>query len=76
MEVRNVDVRLWDFYNPLNKYYQSLERRDKIANERDRYINKKIKTRNSWRMAFTRYGRLERTLDVYGFVLRRLIKGK
>ena len=76
MEVRNVDVRLWNFYNPLNKYYQSLERRDKIANERDRYINKKIKTRNSWRMAFTRYGRLERTLDVYGFVLRRLIKGK
>ena len=76
MEVRNVDVRLWDLYNPLNKYYQSLERRDKIANERDSYINKKIKTRKSWRMAFTRYGRLERTLDVYGFVIRRMMRGK
>ena len=76
MEVRNVDVRLWDLYNPLSKYYQSLERRDKIANERDSYINKKRKTRNSWRMAFTRFGRLDRTHDVYSFVIKRWGKFK
>jgi len=76
MEVRNVDVRLWDHYNPLVMGYKGLKKRQKIADERDSFINKKLKTRNSWRMAFTRYGRLERTLDVYGFVIRRMTKGK
>ena len=76
MEVSSVHPQLWDHYNPLGKVYKGLEKRQKIADERDSFINKKLKTRNSWRMAFTRYGRLERTLDVYGFVIRRMTKGK
>jgi hypothetical protein len=76
MEVRSVHIGLWDIYNPLGKIYKGLEHRQKIADERDSFINKKRKTRKSWRMAFTRYGRLERTLDVYGFIIRRLGKGK
>ena len=74
MEVRNVHIGLWDIYNPLGKIYQGLERRQKIASERDSFVSKRRKTRKSWSNGFTRYGRLERTLDVYGFVLRRLKK--
>ena len=76
MEVSSVHPQLWNRYNPLGKIYKGLEKRQKIADERDSFINKKLKTRNSWRMAFTRYGRIERAHDVYGFVIRRMMRVK
>ena len=76
LDVNSVAVDLWEQYNPIGKIYLGLEKRQKAADRRDKFVRDRMKTRPSWRMMFLRYEQSSKALDLINYILKRYLRRK
>lgn len=56
LNTNRVATYLWDMFNPVGKIYLGLERRQKTAETRDKFVEERRKKRPYWKWAFERQG--------------------
>ena len=56
LDTNRVAVYLWDMFNPVGKIYLGLEKRQRTAEIRDKFVEERRKKRPYWKWAFERQG--------------------
>jgi len=76
LDTNSVATHLWSEYNPIGKIYLGLERRQKAANERDKFVIDRRRKRPSWKQMYLRYEQSSKALDLTNYILKRYLRKK
>jgi len=76
LDVNSVAIDLWEQYNPIGKIYLGLEKRQRAANRRDKFVRDRMKVRPGWKKMYLRYEQSSKALDLINYILKRYLRRK
>jgi len=76
LDTNRVATYLWSEFNPVGKIYLGLERRQRISEIRDKFVEERRKKRPYWKWAFERQGQSIIANKILEFVTLRHEKKK
>mgnify|MGYP003645324451 FL=1 len=76
LDTNSVATHLWSEYNPIGKIYLGLEKRQKAANERDKFVIDRRRKRPNWKQMYLRYEQSSKALDLTNYILKRYLRKK